>query len=44
LSAHADAGELLRWLKGFQQAPHFTFVVHGERKLRTRCAFAFRSN
>ncbi|GAB3823945.1 MBL fold metallo-hydrolase RNA specificity domain-containing protein [Hymenobacter jeollabukensis] len=29
-SAHADRGELLRWLHGFQQAPKRTFVVHGE--------------
>ena len=31
LSAHADAGELMRWLKGFHQPPRFTFVVHGEQ-------------
>ena len=30
LSAHADQGELLRWLKGFDAAPKQTFIVHGE--------------
>jgi len=30
LSAHADAGEIIRWLKGFQRPPHSTFIVHGE--------------
>ncbi|GAB2955307.1 MBL fold metallo-hydrolase [Hymenobacter coalescens] len=29
-SAHADRGELLRWLRGFERAPKRTFVVHGE--------------
>lgn len=30
LSAHADRNELLRWLKGFTEAPKGTFIVHGE--------------
>jgi len=30
LSAHADAGEILRWLGGFQRPPRKTFIVHGE--------------
>lgn len=30
LSAHADQGELLRWLRGFARAPGKTYVVHGE--------------
>jgi metallo-beta-lactamase family protein len=30
LSAHADQAALLGWLRGFQQAPARTFVVHGE--------------
>jgi metallo-beta-lactamase family protein len=30
MSAHADAGELLRWLRGFERAPKMTYVVHGE--------------
>ena len=30
LSAHADADEILRWLRGFRRPPKMTFVVHGE--------------
>jgi metallo-beta-lactamase family protein len=30
MSAHADAGEIMRWLKGFARAPQRTFIVHGE--------------
>ena len=30
MSAHADANELLRWLRGFQKPPRLTCVVHGE--------------
>ncbi|HUJ02164.1 MAG TPA: MBL fold metallo-hydrolase RNA specificity domain-containing protein, partial [Rhizomicrobium sp.] len=30
LSAHADAGEIMAWLKGFSRAPKMTFVTHGE--------------
>jgi len=30
LSAHADADEILRWLRGFKRPPRKTFVVHGE--------------
>lgn len=30
LSAHADADEILRWLRGFERAPRETFIVHGE--------------
>ena len=30
MSAHADAGEILRWLKGFTQPPKMTYLVHGE--------------
>ena len=30
MSAHADAGEIMRWLGGFTQAPSVTFLVHGE--------------
>ena len=29
-SAHADRGEILRWLRGFQRPPDVTYVVHGE--------------
>ncbi|MGO4762281.1 MBL fold metallo-hydrolase [Cupriavidus sp. 2KB_3] len=30
LSAHADADELMVWLRGFSAPPRRTFVVHGE--------------
>jgi metallo-beta-lactamase family protein len=30
LSAHADADEIMRWLRGFRAAPRMTFVIHGE--------------
>ncbi|RZJ26883.1 MAG: MBL fold metallo-hydrolase [Haliea sp.] len=30
LSAHADAGEILQWLRGFRRAPRKTFITHGE--------------
>jgi metallo-beta-lactamase family protein len=30
LSAHADADEILRWLRGFSEAPRRTFITHGE--------------
>jgi metallo-beta-lactamase family protein len=30
MSAHADAGELMRWLAGFARPPRLTCVVHGE--------------
>jgi metallo-beta-lactamase family protein len=29
-SAHADQGELLRWLGGFTRPPETTYIVHGE--------------
>lgn len=30
LSAHADAGEIMKWLSGFSRPPIKTFIVHGE--------------
>jgi metallo-beta-lactamase family protein len=30
LSSHADAGEILRWLRTFPRPPKITFLVHGE--------------
>ena len=30
MSAHADAKEILHWLRGFKRAPKRTFLVHGE--------------
>ena len=32
MSAHADAGEIMRWLSGFSRAPQMTYLVHGEHK------------
>jgi len=29
-SAHADQGEILRWLGGFTRPPETTYIVHGE--------------
>lgn len=30
LSAHADADEIMEWLRNFQDAPQMTFITHGE--------------
>jgi metallo-beta-lactamase family protein len=30
MSAHADAGEIGRWLSGFSAPPRMTYLVHGE--------------
>jgi metallo-beta-lactamase family protein len=30
MSAHADAGEIMRWLSGFLAPPTMTYLVHGE--------------
>jgi metallo-beta-lactamase family protein len=30
LSAHADAAEIFRWLRGFKRPPRTTFIIHGE--------------
>lgn len=30
LSAHADQGALLNWLRGFHKPPRMTFITHGE--------------
>ncbi len=30
LSAHADADEILNWLKSFSEPPKMTFITHGE--------------
>ncbi len=42
MSAHADGGEILRWLSGFKQPPAMTYLVHGEasalQTLRDRVA------
>jgi len=30
MSSHADAGEIVRWLRTFPRAPRMTYLVHGE--------------
>lgn len=30
MSGHADADEIIRWLRGFKDKPRMTFVTHGE--------------
>jgi metallo-beta-lactamase family protein len=30
ISAHADAAEIVEWLRGFERAPRTTFITHGE--------------
>ena len=30
MSAHADSGEIMRWLSGFAHPPSMTYLVHGE--------------
>jgi metallo-beta-lactamase family protein len=35
LSAHADRGALMAWLRGFDRPPARTFVVHGEEETAT---------
>jgi metallo-beta-lactamase family protein len=30
MSAHADAGEIIRWLRTFPRSPKMTYLVHGE--------------
>jgi metallo-beta-lactamase family protein len=46
LSAHADYGEILAWLRRFYKAPGRIFMVHGEAKaseaLRQRIAQELR--
>ena len=43
LSAHADAGEILRWLGGFERPPRVTYLVHGEPQAAAALADAIRA-
>lgn len=43
LSAHADQGELLRWLRGFRQPPRQGYVVHGEPSATAALVGAIRT-
>jgi metallo-beta-lactamase family protein len=42
LSAHADRSELFDWLDNFEDAPKFTFIVHGEPESATAFAQAIK--
>ena len=42
-SAHADRGEILRWLAGFKRPPEATYVVHGEPEAATALRDAITS-
>jgi metallo-beta-lactamase family protein len=41
-SAHADQGEILRWLGTFKTAPRMTYIVHGEPPAATALASVIR--
>jgi metallo-beta-lactamase family protein len=43
LSAHADQGEILRWLGGFVRPPSQAYVVHGEPASAEALAAAIRA-
>ncbi len=38
LSAHADQGEILRWMKNLKNPPKTTFITHGEIEASTKFA------
>ncbi len=42
LSAHADQGALINWLRGFHKPPGKTFLIHGEAGARTTFAKAIQ--
>jgi metallo-beta-lactamase family protein len=42
-SAHADQGEILRWLGTFNKAPEVTYIVHGEPPAATALADTIRN-
>ncbi len=42
LSAHADRGDLLRWLQGFDKPPERIFLVHGEERAASALATTLR--
>ncbi len=43
LSAHADQGDILRWLAGFTAPPRQTYLVHGEPEGAARLADVIRA-
>ena len=48
LSAHADQGEILKWLSHFRKSPKTTFITHGEpqaaQALRVKIESSLRWN
>jgi metallo-beta-lactamase family protein len=42
-SAHADQGEILRWLRTFKKPPRMTYIVHGEPPAANALAEAIRA-
>ena len=38
MSAHADYGEIMRWLSGFTRPPRMTYLVHGDPTALTALA------
>jgi metallo-beta-lactamase family protein len=43
MSAHADAGEIMRWLSGFTRPPSMTYLVHGEPSSLTALETSIKS-
>jgi metallo-beta-lactamase family protein len=43
-SAHADQGEILRWLGSFSRPPKLTYIVHGEPAGANGLAAAIREH
>jgi metallo-beta-lactamase family protein len=43
MSAHADAGEIMRWLSGFTRPPTMTYLVHGEPSALTALEATIKS-
>jgi len=43
LSAHADADELIAWMRGFARPPRRVFLVHGEDGARAALAARIRT-
>lgn len=44
LSAHADQGEIMRWLGGFKTPPKQTFLVHGEPRAQEGLAARIKAD
>lgn len=44
LSAHADQGEIMAWLRGFKEPPRKTFIVHGEPRAQEALALRIKTD